>query len=63
MRALLQIISLLALVGAILPPIMFLAGRIDLDATKWWMLAATIVWFAVTPFWMDRPKVEEETVI
>jgi hypothetical protein len=28
----------------------------NLDATKGWMLAATVVWFVATPLWMDRPE-------
>lgn len=63
MRILLQIISYAALAATIVPSILFLADRISLDQTKWIMLAATIVWFAVTPFWMGRPKMDEELVI
>jgi len=63
MRSTLQIISLAALVATIVPPILFLVSRISLDQTKWTMLAATLVWFAVTPFWMGRPKMDEELVI
>jgi hypothetical protein len=63
MRLALQFLSLAALAATIVPPIMFLIGRISLDQTKWTMLAATIVWFAVTPFWMGRPKMDEELVV
>jgi hypothetical protein len=56
MRALARLVSLVALVGTIVPPLLFFAGRIDLDSTKWWMLAATVAWFAATPLWMDRPE-------
>lgn len=63
MRTILQIISYAALVGTIAPPILFLANRISLDQSKWAMLVATIVWFAVTPFWMGRPRMDEELVI
>ncbi len=63
MRLVLQIISYVSLVATIAPAILFLAGRISLDQTKWSMLAATLVWFAVTPFWMGRPKMDEELVI
>lgn len=63
MRRILQIFSWLALAATILPPVLFLAGRIDLNQSKLWMLAATIVWFAATPFWMGRPKVDEELVL
>jgi hypothetical protein len=48
------VVSLVALVGTILPPILFFAGRIDLDSMKSWMLVATVAWFAATPLWMDR---------
>jgi len=53
-RRLLQIVSWLALVATILPSALFLAGRITLDQSKAWLLVATIVWFAATPFWMGR---------
>jgi hypothetical protein len=56
MRALARFVSLAALVGTIVPPLLFFAGWIDLDATKWWMLAATVAWFVATPLWMERPE-------
>jgi hypothetical protein len=49
-----RLVSLVSLVGTILPPVLFFAGHIDLDATKTWMLAATLAWFVATPVWMDR---------
>ncbi len=52
MRSILQIISLLALIALTLPSVLFLAGRLELDTVKWIMLAATVVWFAVTTPWM-----------
>ena len=63
MRRLLQLISFAALAATIVPPILFLFTHLSPDQTKWTMLAATLVWFAVTPFWMGRPQVEEESVI
>jgi hypothetical protein len=54
MRALARFVSLVALVGTIVPPLLFFAGSIDLDATKRWMLVAAVAWFAATPLWMDR---------
>jgi hypothetical protein len=63
MRTILQIVSFAALVATIVPPVLFLTGRLSLDQTKWTMLAATLVWFAVTPLWMGRPKMDEELVI
>jgi hypothetical protein len=49
-----RLASLVALVATILPPVLFFVGRIGLDATKAWMLAATVVWFVATPIWMER---------
>jgi len=49
-----QGVSLAALVGSILPPILFFTGGMDLDSMKRWMLIAAIGWFAATPIWMDR---------
>jgi hypothetical protein len=49
-----RFVSLVALAGTILPPVLFFGGHMDLAATKLWMLVATIAWFAATPLWMDR---------
>jgi hypothetical protein len=57
-RILLQTVSGIALAGTILPSMLYLAGRMDLGSSKWWLLAATIVWFVATPLWMGRPKTE-----
>lgn len=54
MRTAARLVSLVSLVGTILPPVLFFTGHMDLDATKLWMLVATIAWFAATPLWMDR---------
>lgn len=65
MRRVLQSISGLALIGVVLPPILFLMGRLELDGCNQAMLLATVVWFIVTPFWMGREDVvpHEETVV
>jgi len=63
MRLILQIVSLLALVALMLPSIIFLAGgQIELNAIKWLMLLATIVWFvAATPWmWKDNGADQNE---
>ena len=54
MRPILQTISWIALAATILPSVVFLANKLELDQAKWITLAATLVWFAVTPLWMDR---------
>ena len=55
-RIALQIISWIALAGTILPSILFLADRMSLDASKSWLLGATVAWFIATPLWMGREK-------
>lgn len=54
MRIALQIVSWIALALAVLPSVLFLAGRMDLDQVKLWMLIGSVAWFAVTPWWMER---------
>jgi hypothetical protein len=51
-----QVISWVSLLGIVGPPILYLAGTVDLDAVKMQMLIATVVWFVFTPVWMDRAK-------
>ncbi len=54
MKSLARLISYLALAASIAPAVMFFTGGTSLRQVKLWMLAATIVWFAATPWWMDR---------
>jgi hypothetical protein len=54
MRTLAKAVSWLALAATILPPMLFFADRITLDAAKLWMLLATVAWFVATPLWMER---------
>jgi len=60
MRPILQIISLLALIAQILPSVIFLAGRMELDMVKWLMLPATIVWFVAATPWMWKDNGADE---
>lgn len=46
--------SLIALAGTILPAVFFVAGQLELDAVKLWMLVATVVWFVATPVWLKQ---------
>lgn len=52
MKMALSTLSYLALVGIILPPILYLTGMMEKGPMMTAMLVATIVWFAATPFWM-----------
>lgn len=54
MRTVLQCVSWVVLLGAIVPAILFLRGSLTLDQCKWFMLITAIAWFAVTPLWMGR---------
>ena len=54
MRKLLQLLSFVALIGTIVPAVMFMNGTIELDMVKTYMTSGAVLWFAVTPFWMGR---------
>ena len=56
MKTAARLVSLAALAGTIVPPVLFFTGHMDLDAMKLWMLVATVAWFVATPLWMDRPE-------
>ena len=47
-------LSLVALAGIIVPPVLFIGDQMPLASVQAWMLAATVVWFASAPVWMDR---------
>jgi hypothetical protein len=65
MRPILKIVSLLSLVALILPAVLFLAGRIELDKVKVYMLIATIVWFVTaTPLmWKDNGQTQQDDTV
>lgn len=44
--------GLAALIGTILPPLLFMMNTMPLEAMKQVMLAAAIVWFVAAPFWL-----------
>jgi hypothetical protein len=54
MRKVLQLASSLALAGIVIPPILYFRGELAHDVMTTVMLLATILWFVVTPFWMNR---------
>jgi hypothetical protein len=54
MRRAAQLVSIVALAGTIMPPVLFFYGQLTLEPMKGWMLASAIAWFAATPLWMDR---------
>ncbi len=52
MRKILIIVAMLSLVVLMLPSILFLAGRMELDTVKCIMMGATILWFAAGTPWL-----------
>ncbi len=54
MKRLAQIISYLALLATLLPALLFFADKLELPMAKTSMLAAAVVWFVATPFWMEH---------
>ena len=60
LRRVAQAASWLALAGTILPSMIFLAGKMEMDPMKTGMLVTTLVWFTVAPLWMGRASYVEE---
>ena len=58
MKRIAQILSALALGATLIPPCLFFSDTLALGATQQWLLAAAVLWFAATPFWMEH-KVSE----
>ena len=52
MKTLACVCGLAALAGTIVPPALFLAKALPLEAVKHIMLISTVVWFAAAPLWM-----------
>jgi len=55
-RRLTQLVSWLAIAGIVVPGVVYLLGKTDLDRVKWVMLLSTVVWFAATPLWMGLKR-------
>ena len=53
-RKIAQIISWLSLVALILPSVLFLVDRMELEKVKFYMIIATIVWFVSAALWMPN---------
>lgn len=62
MRQMLQLISAIALCLTIFPSLLYFAGRVELGTMKWLLMAATVIWFVVTPLWMGREKKNRQAV-
>ena len=51
-----QLISWASLALLVVPGVLYLTGRVELDQVKYLMFAATAAWFAATPLWMGLKK-------
>jgi hypothetical protein len=54
MKRIAQSLSALALVGTLLPPLLFFADALELATMQRWLLVAAILWFVTTPIWMEH---------
>jgi hypothetical protein len=54
MKRFAQILSVLALVGTLLPACLFFADRLSLSVAQNFMLGAVVLWFLATPLWMEH---------
>ncbi len=54
MKSGLQLLSLTALAGVILPCLLYFAGAISQTVVTASALGGTLIWFVVTPLWMGR---------
>jgi hypothetical protein len=54
MKILLKTLSLIAILMTIVPSILVFNGNLDLETNKKIMTVGMLLWFAVTPFWMDK---------
>lgn len=45
-------VGILALIGTIVPPLLFMLHKIEQDPMKNLMLVSTLLWFVTAPMWM-----------
>ena len=58
MKKILQSISYLSLLLVVAAPVLYYMGRLTLEQNKYWMLVATMFWFASASCWIGREKEE-----
>ena len=52
LKATAKLIGPLALVGTIVPPVLFAFRLLDPAPMKWSMFLAAVLWFTAAPFWL-----------
>ncbi len=60
MKQIAKYIALVSLLVLITPSVLYLAGKMTLDQTKWIMLLATIVWFVTATLWMWHEEKQKQ---
>jgi hypothetical protein len=53
-KTILKVVSFAGLVLTLIPSFIVFYQRIDLDSNKNLMLLGTVLWFATSPFWMNK---------
>jgi hypothetical protein len=53
-RSIARLVSLVSLIGTMVPPILFVMDRVSLQQVHGWMLIATVTWFASASLWMEH---------
>ncbi|WP_442484407.1 hypothetical protein [Aeoliella sp. SH292] len=59
----LRTVSFAALAATVAPSLLYLNGTLTLEGVMWVALVGTIVWFGVTPLWMDRKREVDDTQV
>jgi uncharacterized membrane protein len=60
LRLFVKILSWVSLVGLVVPAILYLMGRMELDQVKYVMLIMTIIWFILASLWMWKNDVKAQ---
>ncbi len=56
LKLLFKIISFIGLLLTLLPSYFVFIGKIDLNTDKLLMLIGTVVWFLISPFWINKEE-------
>ena len=62
MKLILKFISFAGLGLTILPSLLVLFGKIDIETNKNLMVLGAVLWFATVPFWINQNKKETGTL-
>lgn len=54
MKTLLKVVSYIGLALTVIPAFLVASGILTLDTHKTLMVIGMVLWFAASPFWMDK---------